>query len=63
MALGILGDVVDKLELITALRQLDEITLLELLEVNSDELVDAFLDKIDDNLDRLYEKAREDQED
>lgn len=53
----------DKLELITALRQLDEITLLELLEVNSDELVDAFLDKIDDNLDRLYEKAREDQED
>lgn len=63
MALGIFGDVVDKLELITALRQLDEITLLELLEVNSDELVDAFLDKIDDNLDRLYEKAREDQED
>lgn len=53
----------DKLELITTLRQLDEITLLELLEVNSDELVDAFLDKIEDNLDRLYEKAREDQED
>lgn len=47
----------DKIELLAALRQLDEITLLELLEVNSDELVDAFLDKIDDNLDKLYEKA------
>lgn len=47
----------DKIELLAALRQLDEISLLELLEVNSDELVDAFLDKIDDNLDKLYEKA------
>lgn len=53
----------NKIELLEALRCLDEISLLELLEVNSDDLVDAFLDKIDENLDRLYDKAREDKED
>lgn len=40
-------------ELLDELRELDEITLLELLEVNSTELVDAFLDKISDNKERL----------
>ena len=38
----------NKIELIEKLRKLDEVTLLELLEVNSEEIVDAFLDKIDD---------------
>jgi hypothetical protein len=42
-----------KTELINALREIDEITLLELLELTSDDLVDAFLDKIDDNQRRL----------
>ena len=46
-------------ELVEALRKTDEITLLELLEINSDNLVDAFLDKIEDNLDRLYNATRE----
>jgi len=50
---------VDKFELLAALRQLDEITLLELLEINSVDLVDAFLDKIEEKEDVLYEKARE----
>lgn len=49
----------DKFELLAVLRQLDEITLLELLEINSDNLVDAFLDKIEEKEDVLYEKARE----
>lgn len=33
-------------ELITELRNLEEVTLLEVLEVTSDDLVDAFLDRI-----------------
>lgn len=36
-------------ELYDELRKLDEITLMELLEITSEELVDAFLDKIEDN--------------
>lgn len=44
----------NKLELIEQLRELDELTLLELLELNSTDLVDAFLDRIEDNIDRLY---------
>lgn len=48
----------DKFELLEELRRLDEVTLLEILQLNSDELVDAFLDKIEDNLDTLYEKTR-----
>lgn len=40
-------------ELIEALRNIDEVVLLELLGVNSDEIVDAFLDLIEDDADRL----------
>ena len=36
-------------EIIEELRKLDEVTVLELLEINTDDLVDAFLDKIEDN--------------
>jgi hypothetical protein len=42
-----------KFELIEELRRVDEVTLLELLGITSDELVDAFLDKIEDNVGRL----------
>jgi len=54
-------------ELLQALRKLDEITLLELLELNSNELVDAFLDRIEEKEDYLYEAVngedvQEDQE-
>jgi len=48
---------VDKFELLDALRRLDEITLMELLEVTSDDLVDRFLDRIEDDIDKFYEKA------
>lgn len=42
-----------------SLRKTDEVTLLELLELTSDDLVDAFLDKIRENKDRLYKYVSE----
>ncbi len=47
----------DKQELLEVLRNTEETILLELLEITSDELVDKFTDKIEDNLDKLYAKA------
>jgi hypothetical protein len=44
----------NRLELLEKLRKVDEVLLLELLEVTSTELVDAFLDKIDDKLPYIY---------
>ena len=50
----------DKFELLEKLRELDEVSLLELLEITSEELVDRFMDKIEDCLPKLYDKALED---
>lgn len=47
--------------LITRLRQLDEVTLLELLNIDSSMLVDAFLDIIDEKEDLLYGKFSEEE--
>lgn len=47
----------NKSELLEVLRTTEETILMELLEITSEELVDRFLDKIEDNIDRLYEKA------
>lgn len=49
----------NKLELLEELRKLDEVTLLEVLEITSEELVDAFPEKIDDNLDKIYKTIQE----
>ena len=35
------------------LKQLDEVTLLELLEISSEDLVDRFIDVIEENADKL----------
>lgn len=43
----------NKTELIELLRGLDEVTLLELLELTSDDIVDAFLDEIHENEGKL----------
>lgn len=51
----------NKSELINKLKQIDEITVLELLEITSEELVDAFLDKIDEKIDYLYEQISEEE--
>ena len=42
-----------KSELIEQLRMVDEITLLELLELTTEDLIDAFLDKIHENQSKL----------
>ena len=45
-----LVDVCDRLE------RVDEISILEILEINSTDLVEAFKDKIEDNYDELAEE-------
>jgi|TARA_R110001606_G_scaffold358706_1_gene510401 plasmid replication initiation protein len=50
-------DVCDKLE------KLDEVTLLEVLEISSDEIVAKFQDKIDDNFEELSEDLDDTQTD
>ena len=40
-------------EICERLRELDEITLMEILNVNSEMLVEAFMDKIEEEADRL----------
>lgn len=40
-------------ELKERLASLDEITLMELLDIHSDELVEAFEDRIEENIDKL----------
>lgn len=49
----------DKSELLEKLRKLDEVTLLELLNISADEIVDTFLDKIDERIDYLYKEVEE----
>lgn len=43
----------NKQELIERLRKTEETLLLELLDISSEELIDAFLDKINERLDYL----------
>jgi hypothetical protein len=50
---------VNKYELLEYLRTLDEVTLVEILEISSKDLVDSFLDKIEDNQEKLYALIRE----
>lgn len=47
------------IDLVERLKRLDEITLLELLEITSEDLVDRFADIIEDMYDKL-EEATED---
>lgn len=46
-------------ELIEELRHIDEVTLLELLGLTSDDIVDAFLDRITDNYTKLSRYVNE----
>jgi hypothetical protein len=48
-----------KLELIEELKQIDEVTLLELLQIDTQDLIDAFLDKIDENQSKLIKHLNE----
>lgn len=49
----------NKLELINKLKQTDEVLLLELLEISSEELVDAFLEKINERIEFIYKEIQE----
>lgn len=49
----------NKQELLLQLRKEDEVVLLELLELTSDDLVDAFLDLIEDKAEKLVSKYEE----
>ena len=48
-----------RIELIQKLRSVDEVLLLELLEITSDEIVDRFIDKIVDNELRIRKEIEE----
>lgn len=50
-----LVDVCDRLS------RVDEISVLEILEINSTDLVEAFKDKIEDNYDELAEELADDE--
>ena len=45
----------NKTELIEELRKIDEVSLLELLEITSEDIVDAFLDRISENQSKLLQ--------
>lgn len=54
-------------ELKERLKRLDELSLLELLDITSEEIVEMFVDRIEDNFDRLmsevdYDGEEEDNE-
>jgi len=51
------------LELQERLKRLDELSLLELLNITSEELVEMFVDRIEDNFDRLMDEVDYDGED
>jgi len=43
----------NKFELIEELKHVDEITLLELLNIDTQDIIDAFLDRIEENQSKL----------
>jgi hypothetical protein len=46
-------------EVLEQLKHEDELVLLELLELTSEDLVDAFADKIEENIKRVYRHLSE----
>ena len=48
--------------LIDELKRQDETTLLELLEITSEEIVDRFMDKVDERLDFLINELIEEED-
>ena len=50
-------------DVITHLKRIDEISLLEVLDISSEDLVDRFVDKVEDKYDSLRADFEEDLED
>lgn len=46
-------------ELIERLRLYDEVTVMELLDIHTDELIDAFLDKIKERYNYIHDKIED----
>jgi hypothetical protein len=64
LALGFIGKNIyknrmSKAELLERLRLLDEVSLLELMGINSDDLVDAFTDRIEERIEFIRGKLEE----
>lgn len=49
-------------DVINWLKRIDEVSLLEVLDISSEEIVDRFSDKIEDKYDELREDIEEDDE-
>ncbi len=49
-------------DLIESMKKIDEVSLLEVLDISSEEIVDRFTDKIEDKYDELKEDFEEDTE-
>lgn len=47
------------MNLLTKLRSLDEVELVELLQLTADDIVDAFLERIEEREDYLYEQTKD----
>lgn len=47
------------IELIEELRKVDEVTLLELLDVEADDLIDAFTDKVKERFQYIHDYLNE----
>ena len=50
-------------DMILSLKRIDEISLLEVLEISSEDLVDRFTDKIEEKYEQLAEDFEEEQTD
>jgi hypothetical protein len=46
-------------DVMSRLKQLDEITLLEVLDITAEELVERFIDKIEENYDNLEKELND----
>lgn len=46
-------------DVMSRLKQLDEITLLEVLDISAEELVERFIDKIEENYDNLEKELND----
>jgi hypothetical protein len=47
------------IDVMARLKQLDEVTLLEVLQISSEDLVQRFIDKIEDNYDALEKELND----
>jgi hypothetical protein len=46
----------DKISLLNKLRKVDEVSLLELLNITSDDLVDAFYEKVEERFEYIHDQ-------